>query len=822
MLGLLPTPEETDAFLRDESPDAWDQLINRILSSPHYGERWGRHWLDHARYADSNGYTIDGKREAWPWRVIHAFNSDMPFDRFTVEQLAGDLLATPSTSQLVATGFHRNTMINEEGGVKPDQYRNEAIVDRVNTTGSVWLGLTIGCAQCHSHKFDPVTHEEYYRLYAFFNGASDANNAGDTVPVYRDEMFGFSPQQQQIRDNLRQLEEQLKALEDASKTDASLATIDWKWQAAEVRSAISESNFRFIRRPDNAFLASMSFAENDAYQIDIVPPAVAAEGVRRLTAFRIRVLPDPSLPMNGPGLADNGNFLLSEIELKVDGAVVPFQIAGADHSQPGYPVADAIDGNKDTGWAINVDADQASRGIRMNVAHEAIFVVPAGVSFTDQPVTLVMKHALNKMYLVGCFSVEVSSMPLPESLSNRTTAQNAGKTLSDLKAQVELLRESLPGKGIPTLQMIVREMSQPPATYLLKRGDFLAPDRERGPLSPGVPAALGQLSPDTAPTGRLQLASWIASRDNPLTARVYVNRVWQRHFGRGLVETDNDFGYQGTPPSHPELLDWLAAEWMDRGWSMKELHRIILQSATWQQDSSVTPAYAAVDPDNRLLGHQQRFRVEAEIVRDQLLSASRLLQPTIGGPGFFPPQPEGVYDFTQHKKEWPVSTGPDRYRRTMYTTFFRSAPYPLLSTFDSPDFSTACTQRVRSNTPLQALTLANDSVMLEMAVGLADHLMTQNLGPEAVKNGRLPMSDEEFCRTMFRCCLTRTPSSDEVQTLLEFYSRELSRFTDAPDQAPAFVSCFSHQQTSDRIPQLAAWGSVARVLVNTDEFVMRN
>ncbi len=304
------------------------------------------------------------------------------------------------------------------------------------------------------------------------------------------------------------------------------------------------------------------------------------------------------------------------------------------------------------------------------------------------------------------------------------------------------------------------------------------------------------------------------SRENPLTARVFVNRVWARHFGRGLVETDNDFGYQGTAPTHPELLDWLAADWMDRGWSMKELHRTILMSATWQQSSEVSPEQLAADPANRWLGRQQRFRVEAEIVRDQVLSAAGLLTPTVGGPGFFPPQPEGIYKFTQHGKEWPVSTGQERYRRTMYTTFYRSAPHPLLATFDTPDFSTACTQRVRSNTPLQALSMANDNVLIEPAVGCVDQMLSSETADK--------LSEEEICRTLLRRFLTRTPSSDEVQILMEYYRRELDRWTNEREAAAAFVAVYPHKQQGENLLRLAAWSSVVRVIMNTDEFVTRN
>jgi len=624
LLGLLPTVAETDAFLLDTPPDAYEQLVDRILSNPHYGERWGRHWLDQARYADSNGYTIDGPRVMWPYRdwVIHALNEDMPFDEFTIAQLAGDLLPEASLPQKVATGFHRNTMINEEGGVKADQFRHEAIIDRVNTTGAVWLGLTIGCAQCHSHKFDPVSHEEFYRLYAFFNACADANNLSETVAVKEGEIFGWSAEQQQKFSELQSLERELAELQKTMKS-------------ADISTA---------------------------------------------------------------------------------------SVIKAEESDP---------------VAIQI---------------------------------------------------------------------------GELRQRITKLKSELPSTTAPVKQMVMKDAAKVPDTFLLKRGDFLSPDQDRGALTPGVPQALNAAS-TTMFANRLDLARWLVSRDNPLTARVTVNRIWARYFGRGLVATENDFGFQSTPPSHPGLLDWLAAEFMDHGWSQKHLHRLIVNSSTYRQRSDIDPLAIAqletIDPGNRLLSRQNRIRVEAEIVRDMAVSAAGLLSEKLGGPGIFLPQPDGIYDFTQSKKSWPTSTGPDRFRRTMYTMFYRSAPYPLLSTFDAPDFSTVCTVRVRSNTPLQSLTLANDPVFTELCEELARRILTS----ESL------ISDSDRCMQMFRSCLTRKPSQTELDLLLNFHSRELSRFESNAADVASFVK---HADAGLSATQLAAWTSVARVILNTDEFVSRN
>jgi hypothetical protein len=419
-----------------------------------------------------------------------------------------------------------------------------------------------------------------------------------------------------------------------------------------------------------------------------------------------------------------------------------------------------------------------------------------------------MRHDLNKNYLTGHFAIDFStarvSLDSPGSIS--------AMRLVDIKKRIDELEAALPAKGASFKQMVMKDLEKPPETYLLARGDFLSPDKDHGPLQAGVPAAL--MSKDSSPafSNRQDLARWLVHRDNPLTARVTVNRVWARYFGRGLVETENDFGYQGTQPTHPELLDWLAAEFMEHGWSLKHLHRTILNSATYRQSSQLTPdnpVAMTVDPDNYLLSRQSRFRVEAEIVRDLAVVASGLFSEKVGGPSVYLPQPDGIYDFTQNKKDWPTSTGPDRYRRTMYTMFYRSAPYPLLQTFDAPDFSTVCTRRSRSNTPLQSLTVANDKVFTELAEGLARRTLAAS---ELT-------SDKDRCREMFLTCLTRDPSAREVAILEDFLSRELSRFVSAPEEAAKFVTW---TETDSPVETLAAWTSVARALFNTDEFLMRN
>lgn len=809
LLGLLPSPEEVDQFVKDEAPDAWERLVDRTLANPHYGERWGRHWLDQARYADSNGYSIDGARVMWPYRdwVIAALNEDLPFDQFTVEQLAGDLLPEPTKRQLIASAFHRNTMINEEGGVKADQFRHEAIVDRVATTGSVWLGLSIGCAQCHSHKYDPITHEDFHRMYAFFNATQDNNNHGATVPVLVNEVFGLSAQAEETLAQLKSLRERQGRLKSEIAKEAKLAEggqiAPRDWKRLELTSFITGSNANLTRLPDGSLLASKDLAENDSYELSFVWPENAK-------SIRVVTLPHESLPKQGPGLAGNGNFVLSDVFLERDGQPIRFAQAVADHEQQGYTAQHAIDGDPQSGWAINVSPDQTKRNpqLKMNARHE-ISLVPTG-AITPGPITLVLKHDRNAHYLIGRLALEISDQ-LPLKAVETTSRQ---QELAAVTSQIDKLEKQLPGSGREFLQMVMRDEKSPPETYLLMRGDFLNPDRERGPLLPGVPEALRVATSQVEPLkNRLDLAKWLVSPRNPLTPRVVVNRVWMRYFGRGIVETENDFGLQGSLPSSPELLDWLASRLHEVRWSMKALHKEILLSKTYRRDSRISSEAWAADPQNRALARQQRTRVDAEVVRDLMLTASGRFTSTIGGPSVFPPQPEGVFRFTQNSKPWNEEQGANRYRRTMYTMFYRSAPYPLLATFDTPDFSSACTRRQPSNTPLQALAVANDPMFIELAGGLARRVLLAG-----------QRSPEAMAEAMWQICLSRSPTAEELAVVRQFSEMESKRL----DASPADAALVRKLVRVESLPpgvserEFAVATSLARLVMNTDEFITRN
>jgi len=808
LLGTIPSPDELFEFQSDSSPNKIDRLIEKLLASPQFGERWGRFWLDQARYADSNGFTIDGVRNMWPYRdwVIAAINADMPFDQFTIEQLAGDLLHEPSKNQLIASAFHRNTMINEEGGVKADQYRHEAIIDRVNTTGAVWLGLTIGCAQCHTHKYDPISIDDYYRLYAFFNACADNNSANPTIEVLEGEVFGLPESVVEDLKELQQLNQKLSKLEAQIKKQSEASPPDLQWQQVLIQHASSTADPNqkdpklLIKLDDGSVLVPQSVDGNATLHIEFVHSDPLAKPI---TAVRLRTLIDDSLPQKGPGKASNGNFVLSEFQITANQVQRPFLRAWADHSQPKYPVEHAIDSDPKTGWAINTDAAQvkAKPDLKMNAPHLAVFALSKPIESSSNPIEVNLLHQINKDYLVGRLALDISTSDIPS--PNPVDSPS----LEELKSQIARISSRLPNQGKLVSQMIYRDQTKPPATYRLLRGDFLSPDKQNGVLTPTIPSVFRE-GQDLPMQSRLDLARWLVSPENPLTARVMVNRIWMKLFGTGLVETENDFGLQGAAPSHPELLDWLASDWVDSGWSIKRLMHRITTSATYQQSSSFRSDLAQIDPGNRWLARQSRIRLDAEILRDQALSASGALTTRIGGPSVHPPQPSGIYNFTQNVKTWKEDTGANRFRRTMYTEFFRSAPYPLWTTFDSPDFSTVCTRRSRTNTPLQALTLANDPVFWELAIQLADRSLREtpeSSSKETSLQGRI--------ERMVELAWCRRPTQAELDRLTELHASVAEYYRQNPDQA---------DQLNGLSVDQAANAQVARVLMNTDEFVNRD
>ena len=824
LLGLLPTPEELDDFVSDEREDAYERLVDRLLDSPHFGERWGRHWLDAARYADSNGYTIDGARSIWPYRdwVIDAYNRNLPFDQFVIEQLAGDLLPNPTREQLIATGFHRNTLINEEGGTDKEQFRVEAVVDRVSTTGTVFLGLTVGCAQCHTHKYDPITQREFYEMFAIFNQCDEPNLE---LPTLAQEQ-----QKSKLTKQLAEAKQTLKAYDTAANiTDTSEQMIekfiDWKkdhegfWAKLVFTKVSAVGTTQFKRLSDESWLVKQP-ETHETYILEWNNP------VENPHSIRIEALTHESIKNRGPGLTEHGNFTLNEVTLETeDGTPIKLVRAQADHSQKGGEVEHAIDGDPKSFWAINASSDNQHSDREIQLAIDPAQPIPVGTKLR-----LKLQQAYgNAPYLIGRFRVSVTTAPeeylqIPllarrvweqaekwdeekfttEIKSHLQKVDPARKELLEAIAKLETDIKSFSGKIDRT--MILRARAEPRESHIHIRGDFL---RKGAVVKPDVLAVMHELPPDVTEPNRLEYARWLMSPENPLTARVTVNRFWQRLFGLGIVETENDFGTQGEKPTHPELLDWLASEFIQNGWNVKQTLKLIVTSHTYRQSSHQRDDLLERDPRNRLLARQSRVRLEAEVIRDVGLDASGLLSKKMGGPGVYPPQPDGIYVLTQVKKKWDTDEGDDRHRRGLYTYLWRSSPYPFLPTFDAPSPTMACTRRVRSNTPLQALTLANDIAFVEMARALAKRILTE--GPD-YDAGRI--------RYAWKVCFSREPTEAELNRMTEFVQQQRETIDRIP---PRIKPTPRRIRTREYLPaeQQAAWIMTARVLINLDEFISR-
>jgi hypothetical protein len=852
LIGLPPTIAEVDAFVRDKSPDAYAKQVERLLASPHYGERWGRHWLDAARYADSDGYEKDKARQVWFYRdwVINSLNRDQPYDQFIIEQIAGDLIPNATQEQIVATGFLRNSMNNEEGGIDPEQFRMEAMFDRMDAIGKGILGLTIQCAHCHNHKYDPFKQEEYYRMFAFLNNSDEANVAVYTAEeqIKRAEIFR----------RVREIESELQH----RASDWRQRMADWEekikgdqpeWIVIEPAvDEISTGGQRYLPMKDGSFLAAGYAPAQHRVKMTF------KTDVANITAFRLELLTDPNLPRGGPGRSSKGSCALTEFEVMAAPASKPdkitkLKIAGASTDvnppereiEPIFndksgkrrlvgPIGFAVDNREETAWSID-----AGPGLR-NQRRKAVFTL-------DQPITneggtvftfyLSQKHggwnnndqqqnSLGRFRLSLTTARQVAADPLPATVrevfsvprDQRTPAQTQAvfsfwrTIVPEWRAANEQIAELWRQHPEGSTQLVLRERDEMRATHVLKRGDFLRPDKT---VAPGTPAFLHQMAPGKAPD-RLNFAKWLVDRDSPTTARSLVNRVWQSYFGVGIVATPEDFGKQGEAPSHPELLDWLAVELMEKGWSLKHLHRLIVHSAAYQQSSKVTPELLGKDPYNRLLARGPRFRVEGEIVRDIALTASGLLNPKMGGPSVYPPAPGFLFlpPFSYGTKVWHEEKGENRYRRAIYTFRFRSVPYPALQVFDAPGGDVSCVRRTRSNTPLQALTTLNETLSIEAARALAIRTLKDG-GP----------NDQHRMVYAFRLVLLRRPAENEMVELIGLLDRQRTRFVagelnpwnlvandpDKPFPLPRGVT----------MEELAAWTAVSRVLLNLDETITK-
>lgn len=971
LTGLPPTPAEVDEFLADKHPGAYERLVDRLLRKESYGEHWARLWLDLARYADSAGYADDPARTIWAYRdyVIRSINANKPFDRFTLEQLAGDLLPDAGDDELIATAFHRNTQTNNEGGTNDEEFRNVAVVDRVNTTMAVWMGTTMACAQCHTHKYDPITQEEYFRLFAILNNTADADR-GDESPTHPIHTPEQKLHLKQWKAGVARLESVLQTVtpalvEEQRRWEHTLNT-DPAWLPIPETTLTSRAGAAVSPGPDNSIRIA-SKGPTDTYSLQIpLPPGPP------VTAVRVEVLPDPGPPARGVGHAD-GAFVLTgvgavvappadvrtqarfvrvelpgkdrilslaevqvfsgtnniastgtatqsstgfggnperaidgntdghyerarstthtdvsrndpwwELDLRseqpidrlvlwnrTDGAgerlagyrlvlldaqrnpvweeasvpkppspsaefrtdgrrTIRFASVAADAAEDGFPAATVLDNKepRERGWAV---------GPHLGTPH-ALHLFPSapinGGGGTNLLLTLSQESRFDHATLAR-LRVSVSTDPRGSSFASipapilalvrkqpvhRTADEQAAirrhflattPSLQPEREQLARLRRNIEETKPVTTVPILRELAggERRKTHVQRRGNYLELDRE---VTEGLPAAFHP-APADVPLDRLALAQWLVSRENPLTARVVVNRLWESIFGVGLVRTSEEFGSQGELPSHPELLDWLAVELMDRGWDINHVLRLLVTSASYRQSSRVTPELAALDPENRLLARGPRFRLSAEMIRDQALFVSGLLSPRLHGPPVRPPQPRsGLSAAFGSGTDWETSTGEDRYRRALYTTWRRSNPYPSMTTFDAPNREVCQVRRERSNTPLQALVTLNDPVYLEAAQALARRMITAGSTPaDRIRHG-------------YRLCLSRPPTEAELERMTTFHARSVERFHADPARARDVATKPLGDAPKDSdLADLAAWTLVGNVLLNLDEVLMK-
>jgi hypothetical protein len=809
LTGLPPRPEMVERFIRDTNPDAYEKYVDEVLALPSYGERWAVVWLDLARYADSNGYANDGPRNIWRFRdwVIEAINANMPYDQFTIEQLAGDLLppvadapgspreapgSPVALKRLLATAFHRNTLTNEEGGTNREEFRTAAVVDRVNTTMQVWMGLTMACAQCHDHKYDPLSQEEYYRLFAIFNQTEDADRP-DNSPV----MTEMTPEQEQ---QLKQLREEIARLEKVVAEQKAAADKQGPSPLEGEGGARGRTGPLPTRHVRVELLGKGVYLHMAEVQVFVGEENIATRG----KASQI------STGFDGPAnLAIDGNTNGDYAAKSVS------HTAAADNPWWEVDLGKAVPVDRIVIWN-RTDNDTGARLNNWRIVALDEQRKPVWVKSFNQPPSPSVAASLPK-------KAENLDAAAKKELAQYLKGDTAAKATPEQKRLDELKKQVAGIKGIATPIMKELPPNQRRKTHVLLRGNFLDKGKE---VTPGVPAVFAQGTPSANVANRLDLARWLVAPENPLTARVTVNRYWEQIFGRGLVETPEDWGIRGKPPTHPELLDWLATEFSsspsprggeggvrgDPAWDVKKLLKLIVTSATYRQSSRVTPELLGRDPDNRLYARGPRFRSSAEVIRDQALFVSGLLSPKLGGPPARPVRPKlRLAAAFGGNTDWEASPGDDKYRRGLYTEWRRTTPYPSMVTFDAPNRSVCTVSRPRTNTPLQALVTLNDPCYVEAAQALARRI---------VKEGGSTV--EARVQHAFRVCLTRPPQERETQRLVALYQEARERYSKDPKAALAMATDpLGPLPAGMDASELAAWTVVANVLLNLDEMFLK-
>jgi mono/diheme cytochrome c family protein len=836
LIGLPPTPAEVDAFVADTRPDAYERLVDRLLASPHHGERWATPWLDLARYGDSDGWTQDHQRpSAWAYRdwVIKALNDNMPFDQFTIQQLAGDLLPKATINQKIATGFVRSSMLQTEPGTDAAENSWNAQIDRASTVGTVWMGSTIGCAECHNHKYDPFTQKQFYQMVAFFNNSAYTPEVEDPLyhkkNAYGEPLLDLpTPEQAQKRDEInREMQTYKDKLNDVSPDfqkregswEQTILDFEKQWHPLRPARLVSANGTTLTAAADGKILASGKNPDTDTYTLEAKAP------LAQITAIRLEALPDPSLPQGGPGRDYYGNFMVNTVSVEAGPSAdhlskIAIKEILRDDDAP--TVMDDPASQVKQIWVVNAAGHPDRHRVQLLLIPEQPLKIDGGVI----RVTIVHKSDVNGVNL-GSFRISATDAsnpklvidvpadlrPLLQVAREKRTPQETESLaaqyrtvaveLAPVRAKIAELQGKIDDLHIPKALVLAENPAVPhPTTYVRMRGAFVS----KGDLvEADVPAFLGKL-PAGTPPNRLGLAEWLVSRDNPLTARVTVNHFWETIFGRGIVETTEDFGTQGSRPSHPELLDWLAVEFMDNGWDMKAIQRLIVTSNTYRQSSAITPDLLEKDPFNALLARGPRFRVEAEMVRDIALEASGLLSQKMFGPPVKAYQPAGQWGWFPGSRPgtdvWQVSPGQDKYRRALYIFIRRSVRYPSLTVFDAPSREVCTARRPRSDTPLQALTTLNDPAFFEAAQALAARVLKEG-GSDT--SARVTFA--------FRLVTSRKPTAQELDTALSEYDKSLHYFEHNLKEAQAIAG----QPNAER----AAWTMLSNAFLNLDETVTK-
>ena len=862
LTGLPPTPEEVSAYLADSSPDAYETLVDRLLNSPHFGERMAIQWLDAARFADTNGYQTDGVRHMWRWRdwVIEAFNRNLSFDQFTIEQLAGDLLPNPTLNQLIATGFNRNHRTNSEGGIIPEEYLVEYVVDRVDTTCTVWLGLTMGCARCHEHKYDPFAQEDFYKLFAYFNNVPEhgiVRKIGNSVPLIKAPTEEMQSKLQELRSHLSEAEQDYQRL----LPDIDAAQKEWELLFSDDAGKVIDQPVLHLKldgelTDDSGTSSQIVFSKSEPiYSDGRIAESVQFDGQGYVEIVDIE-------PISGDVAMSFGAWVFADGERGgTIGAMIeddlPANRGLSFHLEGLRPRlffgqrwlddamrVEGIDELTSGQWHhvfFTYDGSQLASGAKLYVDGE---LQPTQILFDRFTGTIELECPLRvgsngrgshfhgridefRMYRRELTEQDIQILACAETIGEIVSIpyDNRSRMQSAKLRRYYFLQEAAPDpiqqawvrlvglrrelkefdRSIPTT-MIMQDRPEPQQTHVLIRGQY---NRPGPPVRAGVPTALSVL-PSDAPDNRLGLARWLVDPANPLTSRVIVNRFWHMYFGNGLVRTLEDFGAQGDPPSHPGLLDWLATEFIRTGWNIKDMQKLIVMSATYRQSSKVTEELLRRDPDNRLLARSPRRRLSAEVVRDQALAASGLLRPQIGGPSVKPYQPKGLWSELTAEAYKP-DEGDGLYRRSLYSFWKRTIPPPSMVAFDAPSRETCTLSRSQTNTPLQALALMNGRTYVEAARSMAQRMV-----------GEADADPESRIRYGFQLVLARSPGDEELQILLETFQRSNERFQQDQESAVKLIT-IGDSEPNASIPaeELAVYTVVASMILNLDEAVTR-